>query len=409
MNISVKIPEVFAAMSNQWTRERRPGSFGNFNRTGNKKLVVPSHAEKSNVQRSTSNAQFARSSQHDLVGDMRFRRFVVSAILLAAGAVSVCAESQNYFVFVSNERSDDITVIDGASQEVVATFRVGKRPRGIHAALDGNRVFVTLSGSPRMAPGVDENRAPADKTADGLGVIDPVARKLIDRWHVGSDPEQFAISRDGKLAFVANEDDASISIIDLSSGQIRGKVKVSEEPEGVGVNPANGEVYVTCEEKGEVFAIDPDAQRVVAKIETGGRPRSVAFLPDGSRAYVACENTGYVAAIDAKSHKLLSKIQLPTGSLPMGTAVSRDGKELYVSTGRCNAIAIIDTRKNELATIVPVGNRVWGIALDPSGTKLYTANGASNDVSVVDLKSRKELRRIKVGDGPWGIAVVPKG
>ena len=107
-----------------------------------------------------------------------------------------------------------------------------------------------------MAPGLDENRAPADKTADGLGVIDPSEHKLIDRWHVGSDPEQFAISKDGRLAFIANEDDASALIVDLSSGQSRGKVKVSEEPEGVGVNPQNGEVYVTCEEKGEVFAID---------------------------------------------------------------------------------------------------------------------------------------------------------
>ena len=127
----------------------------------------------------------------------------------------------------------------------------------------------------------------------------------------------YVTCKDGKFAFIANEDDASASIIDLGSGQSRGKIRVSEEPEGVGVNPANGDVYVTCEEKGEVFAIDPDAQRVIAKIDTGGRPRSVAFLPDGSRAYVACENGGYVAVIDAKSHKLLSKIQLPTGSLPM--------------------------------------------------------------------------------------------
>src|SRR5204863_9915541 len=268
------------------------------------------------------------------------------------------------------------------------------------------------------------NRASAGKTADGLGVIDPVARKLIDRWHVGSDPEQFAISSDGKFAFVANEDDASASIVDLESGQSRGKINVSDEPEGVGVNPESGEVYVTCEEKGEVFAIDPDAQRVIAKIDTGGRPRSVAFPSDGSRAYVACENGGYVAVIDAKSHKLLSKIQLPTGSLPMGTAVSQNGKELYVSTGRGNAVAIIDTQKvnaqgspllsargegegeESIVTMIPVGNRVWGIALDPAGSKLYSANGASNDVSVVELKSRKELRRIKVGDGPWGIAIV---
>src|SRR2546426_1921695 len=271
-------------------------------------------------------------------------RFPVLCVFLA-GAMLIRAGSSDYFVFVSNERSGDVSVIDGATDAVVASFAVGKRPRGIHAAPDGTRVFVMLSGSPRMAPGVDENRAPADKTADGLGVINPVARKLIDRWHVGSDPEQFAIGKDGKFAFIANEDDATASIVDLGSGQSRGKIKVSEEPEGVGVNPANGDVYVTCEEKGEVFVIDPDQQRVIAKIDTGGRPRSVAFLPDGSRAYVACENGGYLAVTDTRSHKLLSKIQLPTGSLPMGTAISKDGKELYVSTGRGNAVAIIDTQK----------------------------------------------------------------
>ena len=353
------------------------------------------------------------------------RLFVFWAFWIVLVAVTR-GELLNYLVFVSNERSGDVTVIDGATDSVVGTFPVGKRPRGIHATPDGRRVFVTLSGSPRMAPGLDENRAPADKRADGLGVIDPAAHKLIDRWHVGSDPEQFAISKDGKFAFIANEDDASASIIDLDSGQPRGRIKVSEEPEGVGVNPANGEVYVTCEEKGEVFASDPNQQRVISTIETGGRPRSIAFSSDGARAYVACENGGYIAVVDAREYKLLAKIQLPTGSLPMGTAVSRDGKELYVSTGRGNAIAIIDIQKynaqgspllsargegegkESMVTTVPVGNRVWGIALDPSGTRLYTANGASNDVSVVDVKSRKELRRIKVGDGPWGVAIVTK-
>src|SRR6266487_1226157 len=322
---------------------------------------------------------------------MKFSLFGIYSVVAAALVLSARAESPGYLVFVSNERSGDITVIDGATDAVVATFKVGKRPRGIHATPDGQRLFVTLSGSPRMAPGVDENRPPADKSADGLGVIDPVAHKLIDRWHVGSDPEQFAISKDGRFAIIANEDDASASIVDLGSGQSRGKIKVSEEPEGVGVKSRNGDVYVTCEEKGEMFVIDPDQQRVIATIETGGRPRSVTFLPDGSRAYVACENGGYVAVIDGLSHKLLSKIQLPTGSLPMGTATARDGKELYVSTGRGNSVVVIDTAKNVVETTIAVGNRAWGIALDPSGSKLYTANGASNDVSVVDVKSRKEL------------------
>src|SRR5205814_2754669 len=117
---------------------------------------------------------------------------VILVSVLALAALSVSAESQHYDVFVSNERSGDVTVIDGTTDAVVATFPVGKRPRGIHATRDGKRIFVTLSGSPRMAPGVDTERAPSDKAADGLGVIDPTAHRLIDRLHVGSDPEQFA-------------------------------------------------------------------------------------------------------------------------------------------------------------------------------------------------------------------------
>src|SRR5215472_4883768 len=49
MNLAVKISEIFAAMSNQRTRKRRPGFFGNFNGTGNEKLVVRMHG--SNVRR----------------------------------------------------------------------------------------------------------------------------------------------------------------------------------------------------------------------------------------------------------------------------------------------------------------------------------------------------------------------
>jgi YVTN family beta-propeller protein len=420
MNRAVKILKILATMPNHRTRKCGPGFLRYFNGTWNEQFVVLNHSRCSTRnppsaslrrgRRLTFNVQkgCGQLDRHGI--EMYASRVNAKFILcvLLAGTIVVRAQSPDYFVYVSNERSGDISVIDGATDAVVATFKAGKRPRGIHAAPDGKRVFVTVSGSPRMAPGLDENRAPADKTADGLGVIDPVEHRLIDRWHVGSDPEQFAISKDGRFAFIANEDDASALIVDLGSGQSRGNVKVSEEPEGVGVNPQNGEVYVTCEEKGEVFAIDPDQQRVVAKIETGGRPRSIAFLPDGSRAYVACENGGYIAVLDTASHKLLSKIQLPTGSLPMGTVISKDGKELYLSTGRGNSVAVIDTAKNAPVTTISVGNRAWGIALDPSGSKLYTANGASNDVSVVDIKSRKELRRIKVGDGPWGITTISK-
>ena len=339
---------------------------------------------------------------------MRGKILAVVVWIIAIAGMTGPVHGAGYLLFVSNERSGNVTVIDGTTDEVVSTFPVGKRPRGIHPTPDGKRILVALSGSPRMAPGVDTERAPADKTADGLGVIDVAARKLIDRWHAGSDPEQFAISKDGKFAFVANEDDASIVIVDLSSGASRGKVKVSEEPEGVAINPANGEVYATCEDKGEVFAISPEQQKVLAKIDVGGRPRSVVFTPDGSKGFVPSESGGYITVIDPVARKSVSKIHLPQGALPMDSRTSKDGKELYVSTGRGNSVVVVDTAKGEVVATIPVGNRVWGIAISPDGTRLYAANGASNDISVVDIKERKELKKIKVGDGPWGIAIVNK-
>src|SRR5205085_11593467 len=100
----------------------------------------------------------------------------------------------------------------------LATLPVGKRPRGIHCSPDGRRVYVALSGSPRMAPGADRARAQdqkADKSADGIGVIDAEKRTFLQKLEAGSDPEQFALSSDGTRLFVANEDVGAASILEL--------------------------------------------------------------------------------------------------------------------------------------------------------------------------------------------------
>ena len=61
-------------------------------------------------------------------------------------------------VFVTNEQSGDLTVIDAATNAVVVTAPLGKRPRGIQAGPGGRFLYVALSGSPSAPPGVDEKR-----------------------------------------------------------------------------------------------------------------------------------------------------------------------------------------------------------------------------------------------------------
>jgi len=58
----------------------------------------------------------------------------------------------SYQIFVSNEKSENVTVINGSDFSVAATIPVGKRPRGIHSSPDGRTVYVALSGTPVKAP-----------------------------------------------------------------------------------------------------------------------------------------------------------------------------------------------------------------------------------------------------------------
>ena len=66
------------------------------------------------------------------------------------------AESTAFRVYVTNEVSGDMTVIDSATYNVIATVPLGKRPRGIHASPDRKTIYVALSGSPIGGPDVDE-------------------------------------------------------------------------------------------------------------------------------------------------------------------------------------------------------------------------------------------------------------
>ena len=59
-------------------------------------------------------------------------------------------------VYVSNEDSGDISIISTATNQVVTTLNVGRRPRGIRVGHAGKKVFVALSGSPKCPPSMSD-------------------------------------------------------------------------------------------------------------------------------------------------------------------------------------------------------------------------------------------------------------
>jgi YVTN family beta-propeller protein len=345
-----------------------------------------------------------------------------TAVCVPTTACAATAASVPYRVYVTNERSGDLTVINGGDFSVLATIPVGKRPRGIHVSPDGKTVYVAVSGTPIEAPPqIDANGNPifekrkgddedddtnADKAADGIAVVDVATGKLTGKLQAGSDPEEFDLSRDGKSIYISNEDVRTASVIDIATAKVTHIIPVGQEPEGVTTTPDGKQFYVTCEAGGDIYVVDAGTYKVAGHFKVNGRPRSVAFLSNEEFGFIPSESAGELNVIDPAKMEVSKTIKLPTGSRPMRVKVSGDEKKLYMSNGRAGTVSVIDAHSDELLATIKVGTRPWGIGLSPDGKYLYSANGPSNDVSVVDLSEQKEVMRIKAGSSPWGIAIV---
>jgi PQQ-dependent catabolism-associated beta-propeller protein len=346
-----------------------------------------------------------------MISTAHFVRPLALSVAGLACVLGVSAHAEAARAYVSNEDGHTVTVIDTEKSQVVATVQVGKRPRGLKLSHDGTKLFVAVSGLPKCPPSVPDEecaKLERDLKADGVAVIDTRSLKLVQLLKAGSDPEQFDLSADGTLLFVANEDTGQATVLDVGTGAIKAQIPVGREPEGVSVSPDGKWVLVTNESDNAVSVIDAHTFKVVRSVPVGKRPRDAAFTPDGGTAYVTGEFDASLYRMAVPEGKPVERvIELRKEARPMAVALDPRKSRLYMSTGRGGSVAVIDPAGPKLVKEIPVGTRPWGIALSKDGRWLYTANGPSNDVSVVDTESLAVATRIPVGKSPWGIALGP--
>src|SRR5580658_171093 len=137
-------------------------------------------------------------------------RFVLAACVLMA----FNGEASAFTAYVSNERSNTVSVIDTNKWEVVKTIKVGQRPRGIALTKDQKYVLVAVGDD------------------DTIQMIDTGTNEIAGTLPSGPDPELFVEDPAGKLLYVANEDDNTVTIIDIAKRVRVGEVQVGVEPEG---------------------------------------------------------------------------------------------------------------------------------------------------------------------------------
>src|SRR3954447_15873607 len=275
-----------------------------------------------------------------------------------------------FTAYVSNEKSNTVSVIDTTSWKVVRTIKVGQRPRGIAFTRDQRYVLV--------AAGDD----------DTIQMIDTKTNTVTGTLPSGPDPESFAQDPAGKFVYVANENDNAVTVIDIEQRARVGEVKVGVEPEGITVSPDGKMLVTTSETTNMAHFIDTATREIVANVLVDARPRYAEFKPDGSELWVSAEIGGTVSVIDPVKREINKKITFEIPGLrreaiqPVGISVTRDGKTGFVALGPANRVAIIDATTHQVTKYLLVGQRVWHLAFTPDEKYLLTTNGVSNDVSI---------------------------
>jgi YVTN family beta-propeller protein len=263
------------------------------------------------------------------------------------GGVAVTPDGKYAYV-----TGDLVSVIDTATNMVVANINLQGTAQGVAITPDGKYAYVTVPSPPADVAMI----ATATNT---LVAIIPVEPGPLDAW-----PVAVAVTPDGKHAYIADQDTNDVSVIDTATNTVVG-----------------------------------------TPIPVGAFPRGIAVTPDGKHAYVANINVGTVSVIDTATNMVVATVAV--GSRSLGVAVTPDGKHAYVANLDSNNVSVIDTATNTVVATVTVGVSPTGVAVTPDGKHAYITNGSSNNVSVIDTVTNTVVATVTVGDGPIGVGIMP--
>ena len=321
---------------------------------------------------------------------MRLALLVGSAMLWTAAANA----AGTGYIFVSNEQDNTVSVIDGASFEVIKVIKTGQRPRDMRWSADKTRLMVAAS--------VD----------DRIDVIDVASLEVIGTLPAGEDPEIFDVDPSGEILVASNEDDNEVTVTTIATAKVRHVVKdVGIEPEGITFSTDGKIVFVTSESTNTVIVIDPWKGEILDEVLVGNRPRRGVVTPDGAEYWVTNELGGSVTILDARTYELLDEIHFEKRGMrtdditPVDFAITKDGKTAYVTLGRANHVAVVDVKSRAVIDYILTGARVWGAALSKDETILVVTNGASDDISIIDTRKKVAIRSVPVGRTPHTVRI----
>lgn len=218
---------------------------------------------------------------------------------------------------------------------------------------------------------------------------------------VGETPTDVTFDPAGSLAFVTNQFDPSVGIIDVASGRQTQSIPALASTFRVLVAPDGRRAYAT-ESDGRLLVIDVATRTLAATIPI---PRIANGLALGGRDTIlyVTSMAGELSAVNLKTNTVARTWNL--GGILQDVVVSRDGGTLYIAHEEgTGTIDVVNAATGVAASHLTAGAGVFGLALAPNGGSLYATEPGAGQIVVLDLTSGQVSRTFTVGGIPRRLA-----
>jgi YVTN family beta-propeller protein len=290
-------------------------------------------------------------------------------------------------VYVVNQKSKNISVIDGHTNTVITTIQAndGKNLKRIAVNPVSNRIYVTDGWS---------NVYVIDGKTDSI-----VTTITIPFTNGVGDLRDIAVNPKTNIVYVAKGLKGKICIIDGTNDTIITETSWNGyELEGIAIDTHTNQIYVTNYQQNEVLVIDGKEYSLTEIIRVGKEPRRLAIDPFSNLIYVTNFGTNTISVIDRLTNSLISTIE--TFPHPYEIAVSTD--YIYVTFPHINVVSVIDKSADSIVAIIKVEDSPRGISV---ARDIYVVNSNSNSLSIINSSTHKIESTLLLGCEPLSMGL----
>jgi YVTN family beta-propeller protein len=308
---------------------------------------------------------------------------VVAQIPVGNGPTSIVVSSDSQYVYVGNWNDYSVSVIRAGANVVTNRISTQACPQSVAVTPDGSTLYV------------------ADECSNRLAVIDTATDRLIGYIEVGNTPWSLAMSPVVKhqvpKLYVSNFSDGTISIINTATNEVTGSpIKVGGLPQELLFKP-DGKYLYLYNSNPPRYGLDKINVATRALKHIGNQQltqKALSITPDGSKLYSISLADDSIVYLDCATNKVVAEIAAPANTNLNSTAMSRDGRILYVTVANefkpQGLLYMFDTTTNQFVGKPVAFDHSYAnaVAMAPDGKTLYTADLAEGNVTVIAIDSQ---------------------